>query len=160
MILSFAVLAVLACIATGWACRKGDGSHIKGIKEAGKTFVNIAPLLFLAFIMAGFLQVVIPPEFIRGWLGEESGIRGVFVGSIAGALVPGGPYIAFPVIASVFQAGAGLGTAVAFVTGWAMWGLLSIPFELAILGTRFVILRLALVSVVPPLAGIMAYLFF
>lgn len=160
MIAAFIILAVLALATAAYAYKKGDGSHVRGFKIAGKTFVHIGPLLLIAFILAGFMQVVIPPELIKNWLGEEAGLKGIFIGSIGGALIPGGPYIAFPVIATIFKAGAGLGTAVAFVTGWAMWGVITIMFELAIIGYRFTILRLGLVLVFPPCAGIMAGVFF
>jgi uncharacterized membrane protein YraQ (UPF0718 family) len=114
----------------------------------------------IAFLLAGFMQVVIPPELIKHWLGEEAGLKGIFIGSLGGALIPGGPYIAFPVIAAIFKSGAGLGTAVAFVTGWAMWGVITIMFELAIVGHRFTLLRLGLVLIFPPCAGILASIFF
>mgnify|MGYP006287136307 CR=1 FL=1 len=160
MITSFIILLILAVLAWAYAYRKGDGSHNRGFTIAGKTFIGIAPLLLVAFIMAGFIQVVIPPELIQSWLGQESGLKGVLIGSLGGALLPGGPYIAFPIIASIFQAGAGMGTAVAFVTGWAMWGVANMPFELAIIGHRFMFLRLALVLIIPPFAGFMANMFF
>ena len=160
MIIAFIILIILAAAASAYAYKKGDGSHKKGFRIAGNTFINIAPLLFIAFILAGFMQVVIPPELIKGWLGEEAGLKGIFIGSIGGALIPGGPYIAFPIIATIFKAGAGLGTAVACVTGWALWGVITTMFELAIIGHRFTFLRLGLVLIFPPLAGILANIFF
>ena len=160
MIAAFIILIVLAAAASVCAYKKNDGSHVRGFKIAGNTFINIAPLLFIAFILAGFMQVVIPPELIKNWLGEEAGLKGVFIGSIGGALIPGGPYIAFPIIATIYKAGAGLGTAVACVTGWALWGVITTMFELAIIGHRFTLLRLGLVLIFPPIAGILANMFF
>jgi len=148
-----------AVITSALAYKRGDGSHIKGFEISKKTLINMWPLLIIAFLMAGFIEVAVPPELIRSWLGQEAGLRGVFIGSIAGALIPGGPYVAFPIIASVFKAGAGLGTAVAFITGWAMWGIGAIPFELAMIGSRFMFLRLSLVLIIPPLSGILVNLF-
>ncbi len=160
MIAAFIILIILAAAASAYAYKKGDGSHVRGFKIAGNTFINIAPLLFIAFILAGFMQVVIPPELIKSWLGEEAGLKGIFIGSIGGALIPGGPYIAFPIIATIYKAGAGLGTAVACVTGWALWGVITTMFELAIIGHRFTLLRLGLVLIFPPSAGILANMFF
>jgi len=154
------ILLVLALLSYFLAYRKGDGTHKKGLNIAYKSLISMWPLLVVAFLMAGFLQVVIPPELIESWLGAKAGLRGVFIGSIGGALIPGGPYVAFPIIASIFKAGAGLGTAVAFIVGWAMWGVGNIPFELALVGSRFTILRLGLVLVIPPLSGIIVNMFF
>lgn len=160
MIIALIILIMLATTTSVFAYKKGDGSHIKGFKMAQKTLLNMWPLLILAFLMAGFIQVAIPAELIKNWLGAQAGLKGVLIGSIAGALIPGGPYVAFPIIASVVNAGAGLGTAVAFITSWAMLGLGAIPFELAIVGSRFMFLRLSLVLVIPILSGILANLFF
>ncbi len=160
MIVAFIILIILAAVTSFYAYKRGDGSHIKGIRTAGSTFVNMTPLLLTAFVLAGFMQAVIPPELIKTWLGEEAGLKGIFIGSIGGALIPGGPYVAFPIIASVFKAGAGLGTAVACVTGWALWGVITTMFELAIIGHRFTLLRMGLVLIFPPCAGIMANIFF
>lgn len=160
MTVAFIILIIFAAAVSVYAYRKGDGSHISGFKIAGNTFFNIAPLLLVAFILAGFMQVVIPPELIKSWLGEEAGLKGVFIGSVGGALIPGGPYIAFPIIAAIFKAGAGLGTVVACVTGWAMWGVITTMFELAIIGHRFTLLRMGLVLIFPPCAGIMANMLF
>lgn len=160
MIIALIILIASAGAAVVYAYKKGDGSHIEGFKITWKTFVNIAPLLLIAFIMAGFMRVVIPPELIENWLGEEAGLKGILIGSIGGALIPGGPYIAFPIISSIYKAGAGLGTVVACVTGWAMWGVITTMFELAIIGHRFTVLRLGLVLIFPPCAGLLAKLFF
>lgn len=160
MITALIILIVLATSTSVLAYRKGDGTHLKGFKIAQKTLINMWPLLIIAFVMAGFIQVAIPPELIKSWLGAQAGLRGVLIGSVVGALIPGGPYVAFPIIASVVNAGAGLGTAVAFITSWAMLGIGAIPFELAIVGSRFMFLRLALVLVIPVLSGILANMFF
>jgi len=154
------VLIILALFLFIVAYKKDDGSHSKGINQAYKNLVNMMPLLILAFIIAGFLQVVVPPELIQSWLGEEAGLKGVIIGSLGGVLLPGGPYIAFPVIAAIYKSGAGLGTVIAFVVSWAMLSLYQVVFELAILGPRFTMLRLGLVLILPPLSGMIAYLLF
>jgi len=147
------VLIILALFLFIVAYKKDDGSHSKGINQAYKNLVNMMPLLILAFIIAGFLQVVVPPELIQSWLGEEAGLKGVIIGSLGGVLLPGGPYIAFPVIAAIYKSGA-------FVVSWAMLSLYQVVFELAILGPRFTMLRLGLVLILPPLSGMIAYLLF
>jgi hypothetical protein len=44
----------------------------------------------------------------------------------AGMLLPDGPYVVFPLIAVLYQAGAGLGAAVTLVTCWAVLSLLNL----------------------------------
>ena len=131
-------------------------SHIRGLRAGRKMFKGVIPLILLAFVVAGLIQVAIPPEVIRSWLGEEAGLRGILIGTIAGALIPGGPYVAFPIIAAIFHTGASIGTAVSLITGWALLGVGQIPFELALIGPRFMAVRLCTVFILPPIAGIAA----
>ena len=75
-------------------------------------------------------------------------------------LLPGGPYVVFPLIAVFYGAGAGLGPAVTLVTSWATQALLTITFELPFMGWRFTAIRWGLGLVVPVLAGAAAHLLF
>ncbi len=124
-----------------------------GLKDGGRVLLKQAPILVIAFILAGYLEVLLPPELVRNWLGTEAGFKGVIIGSLVGGLIPSGPYVAYPIITSMYKAGASLATAVAFVTGWMLWSTSRLPFELALFGPRFTALRLALYLVFPPLAG-------
>jgi uncharacterized membrane protein YraQ (UPF0718 family) len=123
-------------------------------------FWHLIPLLMLAFLLAGLIQVALPPDVVRSWLGQESGWRGIVIGTFAGAAIMGGPYAAFPIIAGIYEAGAGIGTAVAMVAGWAMLGVGQIVMGLAFIGVRFTIARLALVALFPFATGAAAYFFF
>jgi uncharacterized membrane protein YraQ (UPF0718 family) len=160
MIIASAFLFVMTVVLLVVAYRRRDGSHIRGLKSGGRLFVGLIPLLLLAFLIAGLIQVAIPQELIRSWLSKEAGWRGIIVGTVAGALIPGGPYMSFPIIAAIVQAGASIGTAVALITGWAVLGVGALPFESALMGPRFMAVRLCCVFFVPPITGFIAqYLF-
>ncbi len=152
---------LLALVATGlflYAYTRGGNLHWKGVRTGGRMLVGMFPLLLAAFVLAGFLEVLIPPELVRTWLGDDAGWRAILMGSFAGALIPGGPYVSFPIMASVFRAGASLGTAVSFITGWALWNTGILSFELALMGPRFTLVRVVVTSIFPPLAGFLAQL--
>jgi hypothetical protein len=53
-----------------------------------------------------------------------------------------------------------MGTAVAFVTGWSLWAVARLPMEVGIMGWKFTAIRLASTFLFPPIAGIIAHLFF
>lgn len=132
----------------------------KSLKSGYRMMAGLIPLLLLAFLAAGFLEVAVPPELIREWLGASSGIKGYLISLLAGAMLPGGPYVSFPIIGAVFRAGAGLGQVVAMVTAWSTMSIALVIFELAFLGPRFTIARIALMFWMPIVAGILAKLFF
>ena len=79
---------------------------------------------------------------------------------LAGMLLPGGPYVVFPLIAALYRAGAGLGPVVVLVTSWAMLALLNFSFEWPFMGWRFTAVRWGLGLVFPLLAGGAAQLIF
>ncbi len=160
MVSAFVILLAMALGLIWAAWRKDPGLLPTGFAQSWKMFYGLVPLLILAFLLAGLIQVAVPPELIKTWLGEESGMRGILLGTVVGAVITGGPYISFPIIAAVFHSGAGIGTTVALITGWAMLGLGQLPFEATFLGPRFMLIRLTTVCLVPILAGSLAGLLF
>lgn len=138
---------------------KGQGQHIIGMKAGLRMTVQILPLLIFAFIVAGMVQVLVPQELLSKWVGAESGMRGILIGTVAGALAPGGPYVSLPVAAGLLQAGAGVGTMVAFLTGWSLWAFSRLPMEVGIMGWRFTLIRIASTFFFPPIAGLIAQMF-
>lgn len=154
------IMAALAAIFLIIGYYKGQGQHITGIKSAMNMTVQILPLLVFAFIVAGMVQVLLPHELISKWIGAESGIRGILIGTVAGALAPGGPYVSLPVAAGLLRSGAGVGTMVAFLTGWSLWAVSRLPMEVGILGWKFTLIRLASTFFFPPIAGLIAHTLF
>ena len=69
-----------------------------GLKDGGRVLLKQVPILIIAFILAGYLEVLLPPELVRNWLGTEAGFKGVIIGSLVGGLIPSGPYVAYPII--------------------------------------------------------------
>ena len=102
------------------------------------------------------VQALIPQELLSKWVGAESGMRGILIGTVAGALAPGGPYVSLPVAAGLLQAGAGVATMVAFLTGWSLWAVSRLPMEVGIMGWRFALIRIASTFFFPPIAGLIA----
>ena len=82
------------------------------------------------------------------------------IGTLAGGLTPGGPYVSLPVVAGFLRAGAGVGTMVAFLTGWSLWAVSRLPMEVGILGWRFTIVRFVCTFFFPPIAGLLAQAMF
>ncbi|GAH26429.1 unnamed protein product [marine sediment metagenome] len=135
---------------------RGQGQHITGLKAALSMTIEILPLLIFAFIVAGMMQALIPNEIISKWIGEGSGLRGIFIGTVAGGIMPGGPYVSLPVAGGFLRTGASIGTIVAFLTGWSLWAIARLPMDIGILGWKFTLVRLACTFFFPPIAGLLA----
>ncbi len=160
MLIPTIIMGVLATILLFIGYYKGEGQHISGMKSALNMTVEILPLLVFAFIVAGMVQVLLPRELLTRWVGVESGMRGILIGSVAGGLAPGGPYVSLPIVAGLLRSGAGVGTMVAFLTGWSLWAVSRLPMEVGILGWKFTLIRIASTFFFPPIAGLIAQTFF
>ncbi len=154
------LLGILAAMLLAYAWRRGDGSHRRGAVQAWRTLVRMLPLLLAAFVIVGYVDVLAPQHLIQTWIGPGSGWRGLVLSEAAGVLLPGGPYVVFPLIATLYRAGAGLGPAVTLVTAWAMGALLTVSFELPFMGWRFTAVRWGTGLIFPVLAGAAAQLLF
>ncbi len=135
---------------------EGKGKEIEGLKSAWTMTWQILPLLLFAFIAAGMVEALIPREMVGRWVGNESGMRGIMIGTLAGALTPGGPYVSLPVAAGFLKAGAGMSTMVAFVAGWSLMSVARLPLEVGILGWRFTWIHMLSVLLLAPVAGLLA----
>ncbi len=160
MVIPTVVMGVLAVVLLFVGYHKGQGQHVAGMKSALNMIVQILPLLVFAFIVAGMVQVLLPRELLARWVGAESGIRGILIGTVAGGLSPGGPYVNLPIAAGLIRSGASVGTMVAFLTGWSLWAVSRLPMEVGILGWKFTAIRLASTFFFPPIAGLLAQMFF
>ncbi len=152
------VLSIMAAIMFYLAYRQGK--HVEGLREAKKIFLNVLPLLLLAFVMVGFINLLLPKELLQSWLGAESGWKGLVTGSLIGALIQGGPYAFFPMFDAVFRDSVSTGTAVAMITAWGMINVGHLPYEFTFLGSRFVALKYGIYAAVPVLAGLLANFLF
>jgi len=156
MLIPTLILGALAVVLLYIGYQKGQGQHLVGLKTGLNLMINIVPLLIFAFIVAGMLQVLMPRELLARLIGVESGLRGLIIGTVAGGLSPGGPYVNLPIAAGLMGAGAGIGTMVAFLTGWSLIAVGRIPMEIGILGWKFALIRLACTFFFPPIAGFIA----
>lgn len=148
------ILVVLALILLIYAWRRGDGSHRRGVSMGWQTLKRTLPLLMIAFVIAGYVKVIAPQDLVSSWIGPDSSWRGLLVGTGAGMLLPGGPYVVFPLIAALYQAGAGVGPTLAIITSWSTLALLTVSFELPFLGWRFTLLRIGMGLAIPLLVGL------
>jgi uncharacterized membrane protein YraQ (UPF0718 family) len=133
--------------------------HVQGLKKAIAYIYDMLPRIFMALLVSGFFAVLIPTEMVASWLGEESGVRGILIGSLVGGFTPGGPIICFPIAVVLVKNGAGIPPLVAFLTAWSVFAFHRIvAYEVPLIGVRFVTIRLLSSLVLPPLAGFQAAL--
>jgi len=151
------VLWVLALGALGLCLRRGPGTARKAAVDAGGSTLRILPMFAVALPMAAFLAELIPADAASAWIGPESGVTGILVASFAGGLMPGGPFVTFPLVLAFAKAGAGVAQMTALLTGWSILAIHRIvTWEYPLLGWRFVALRVLAAAPLPIAAGLLA----
>ena len=154
---SFLIFAGIAVIAGALCYAKGEDFFRTGVDASVSMTLDVLPRLVAAFLLAGFVEVLMPRDLIRKWIGDKSGLKGVLVASLAGALTPGGPIASFPLIAALYKLGADFGPLVAYLTAWELIAVQRmVVWEIPFMGTRFVLFRLSVSLVLPILAGMIA----
>lgn len=160
MVVTSVIMAIFALVLFLVAYLQGGNAHMLGLQRAWTMMIQILPILVAAFIMAGMVQVLVPQEMLAKWVGAESGIKGILIGTVAGGLSPGGPYVSLPLAAALLNSGAGVGTMVAYLTGWSLWAIGRLPMEIGILGWKFTLIRFISTFTFPVIAGLIARYFF
>jgi uncharacterized membrane protein YraQ (UPF0718 family) len=155
---SFLIFTGIALL-SGYGCYAKGGSDtvIKGLKAAWAMMVLVGPRLLAAFILAGFVQVLLPKNLIIKWVGAESGMRGILIASSVGVITPGGPMVSFPLVAALFKLGAGYGPLVAYLTSWSVLSFFRMAvWEIPFMGLKFTALRFFVSLILPIVAGLSA----
>ncbi|MFC1478412.1 permease [Candidatus Margulisiibacteriota bacterium] len=158
MLFSTIMLGSIALIMVSIGYFNGQSQHVTGLKNAYLMIGQALPMVIFAFIIAGMAQVLVPKDIISRWIGPESGMHGILLGTLAGCLATGGPYIILPMTAGFLKAGAGTGTMVAFMTGWGLFSVSRVLMEVGIIGWRFTLIRVASSFIFAPLAGLIAHM--
>src|SRR5262249_57169695 len=89
---------------------------LQGLSVTGRMLRSVGLELALGFVLAGLIDVLVPGPALVRWLGEERAGRGILIGWAAGLLIPGGPYVFFPIVANLFTKGAAAGPLIALIT--------------------------------------------
>jgi uncharacterized membrane protein YraQ (UPF0718 family) len=140
---SFWVFAGLAAV-SGTACWFLVGKQAFYDSLVGDLWLllSVLPKLIAAMLLAAFIQVLLPREWVARWIGEQSGLKGFAIAAGAGALTPGGPMTSFPLVSALHAAGSGRGTLIAYLTSWATLGLQRIlVWEVPLMGFEFACIR-------------------
>ena len=152
---SVTFIAVLVAVCVGLVWRR-DG--FEGVAEIFTSdlelFGGILPRVLAGCLLGAFLAEILPHEKISRSLGPNSGLKGLLIGTLFGAILPGGPFTAYPVAAALLTVGADFGATIAMVVSWTLIGYgRAIAWELPILGVDFTLWRIVISLPIPVLAG-------
>lgn len=152
----FAVVAGLAVTsgAAVWATQ--GAAEFWRILRADLGFAAmLLPKIVGGIFLATALALVLPRERVRRAVGPESGVMGLAIATLAGAAIPGGPSVTYPLAVGLLASGADLGAAVALVSAWLLLGLnRTLIWELSFIPADLVVLRYLLTLPAPVVMGL------
>ena len=120
-------------------------------------FSGMLPKMAAGCLIAAFVTRLLPREVVARVVGGESGLLGILIAMVMGAVLPGGPLTIYPVAGAFLILGADVGTAVAFITAWNLLGYnRALIWELPFFGPEFVGWRILIALPLPIIAGLMA----
>jgi uncharacterized membrane protein YraQ (UPF0718 family) len=106
-----------------------------------RTMLLVIPPIF---ILLGLLDVWVPREKMIKYMGPQSGIKGTLIAFLLGSFAAGPLYGAFPLAAVLMKKGAGFMNILIFIGAWSTTKVPMLLFEMAALGKRFALARLAI----------------
>ena len=149
-ILLWLVVGVLAF----FAAMRGRVLLDDGARDGAIEFVKLLPRIGVGVVGSGFIAEILPHDLIGSWLGPESGIVGVMLATLGGALTPGGPVVGFSIGAAALKSGAGAPQVIAYSTAWALYAVHRLViWEVPMMPARIVWLRAAVSLPLPFLAA-------
>ncbi|TCJ01177.1 permease [Cytobacillus praedii] len=128
---------------------------IKTVQLTGKSILDMLFLLPPIFILVGLLDQWVTKETLIRYMGEKSGIYGVFFTLLLGTIAAGPLYIAFPIAILLLKKGASVRYIVFFLGAWSTVKLPVLLYEFTSFGLKFTLIHICFALVFYYLTGIL-----
>ena len=149
----FIGVLVAVCVALVWR-RDGIDGVLNILTHDLLLFGEILPRVLAGCLLGAFIAEILPHDKVSRALGPTSGMKGLLIGTAFGAVLPGGPFTAYPVAAALLTVGADFGATIAMVVSWTLIGYgRAVAWEIPIMGTDFTLWRIVISLPLPVLAG-------
>ncbi len=158
IIVTAALWIIVLALALGVA-RRSVPLLRESATSGGRDFVRLIPRMAIGMLGSGFIAAALPQDSVAYWLGSSSGVFGIAIATIAGAMTPGGPVVGFAIAAAALKGGAGAPQVIAYSTAWALYAFPRLlTYELPIMPAQVVWLRVVASLPLPFIAAWLALL--
>ncbi len=144
MVATALAINALALICLIFALVKDKKRTVQALRIAVKSLIDILLMVFVIIIFIGLMLGLVPPGEISRFIGEQTGLRGILLVGVLGAVMHIPSLFSFPLAASLLEKGASIGAVAAFITTLTMIGVVTLPLEMKELGKEMAFLRNAL----------------
>ncbi len=141
MSITVIIINVIAIIGLVIAFIVSKEKAVETLKIAVKSFFKMLPMIFIIILSIGLLLGFVPPDQISRFVGEQSGMGGVLLIGLFGALMYIPALLSFPLAASFLDGGASITAVATFILTLTMVGTVTLPLEIRELGKKMALLR-------------------
>lgn len=117
-----------------------ESLSLNAINESWFQFISMLKIVPPIFLLIGLLDIWVPRETMIRLMGENSGMKGVFIAFVLGTMSAGPLIAAFPVAQVMLKKGARYANVLFFITIWASAKLPILFFQATTLGLTFTLL--------------------
>ena len=116
-------------------------NHIKdNLRKTIKTFINVVPIIVGMLLLTSLVITVFPEQISAGLFGNGD-ILDTLLGASIGSVAVGHPLASYLLGGELLGGGVGLTAVTALVVAWVTVGIVQLPAEALMLGTRFAVYR-------------------
>lgn len=98
------------------------------------------PMLLSVIGLMGLFEALVTPEMIQSVF-KGSVLSDTFIGTGVGAISVGQPFLSYAIGGELLDDGVSLYAVTAFILSFVTLGLIQLPLEWSLFGTRFTVLR-------------------
>ena len=116
-------------------------NHIKdNLRKTIITFINVVPIIVGMLLLTSLIITVFPEQISAGLFGNGD-ILDTLLGASIGSIAVGHPLASYLLGGELLGGGVGLIAVTALVVAWVTVGIVQLPAEALMLGTRFAVYR-------------------
>ena len=105
-----------------------------------KTLTMVMPMLLSVIGLMGLFEALVTPEMIQSVF-KGSVLSDTLIGTGVGAISVGQPFLSYAIGGELLDEGVSLYAVTAFILSFVTLGLIQLPLEWSLFGTRFTVLR-------------------
>jgi hypothetical protein len=112
----------------------------KSLKKTTRTFVNLLPIIVGMLLLTSLAVTVFPQQISASLFGRSDAVDAL-IGASVGSVAVGHPLASYLLGGELLKSGVSLIAVTALIVSWVTVGVVQLPAEVLMLGTRFAIYR-------------------
>jgi hypothetical protein len=112
----------------------------RSLKKTARTFVNLLPIIIGMLLLTSLAVTVFPEQISAGLFGSNDALDAL-IGASIGSVAAGYPLASYLLGGELLKSGVSLVAVTALIVSWVTVGVVQLPAEALMLGTRFAIYR-------------------